>query len=254
MRCGGGIWQAGSGTATDGTSYFLVTGNGDFDGVNNFGEAAVQLDAATLTVVHSWAPSNNGVLSGEDADLSSGRAMLLPGGLIAFGAKDWRVRLLGADLSLLQDLPTNPSPPPTDGNGGVWGGAFAAGVGYFPNQPGPLYAFPFTGSFGTPIPTAASYASVQGVAVTPGIVWITTTATSPDSSVATGTLRALNSSTLAELWTAPLGNASKFSAPTVANGRVYVGNEDGVERMFSTVAPTVPQGKVSISLISWQQR
>ena len=41
-----------------------------------------------------------------------------------------------------------------------------------------------------------------------------------------------------EIWSAPIGMASKFLTPTFANGRVYVGNING--QLFGFGAP-VPQ-------------
>jgi outer membrane protein assembly factor BamB len=60
-------------------------------------------------------------------------------------------------------------------------------------------------------------------------MWATTPAAPTNKATAAGTLRAFDPLTLAELWDSDqnsardtLGTFSKFSAPTVFNGKVYV--------------------------------
>jgi hypothetical protein len=62
---GAGIWMAGQGPAADAQgNLYLITGNGDFDGVSQWGESFLKLkytppstgSAATLTVVDHWTP------------------------------------------------------------------------------------------------------------------------------------------------------------------------------------------------------
>jgi len=67
---GGGIWHSGAGPAVDADGYiYVVTGNGDFDGVTDFAESIVKLRytsaaagrAAALAVADWWTPwTDNG--------------------------------------------------------------------------------------------------------------------------------------------------------------------------------------------------
>ena len=87
-----GIWQAGQGATADeaGNLYFL-TGNGTSDGINNFGESAIQLvpnPSGLLSVGQFFTPSNWASLNGGDMDLGSAGAVLIPGtSLLAGGGK-----------------------------------------------------------------------------------------------------------------------------------------------------------------------
>lgn len=62
---GGGIWHSGGGPAADAEGYiYVLTGNGDFDGVTDFGESIVKLrytpprggNAGSLLAVDWWTP------------------------------------------------------------------------------------------------------------------------------------------------------------------------------------------------------
>jgi outer membrane protein assembly factor BamB len=62
---GGGIWQAGAGPAADAAgNIYVMTGNGDFDGVTDFGESIIKLrytpprsnHEGALSVVDWWTP------------------------------------------------------------------------------------------------------------------------------------------------------------------------------------------------------
>jgi hypothetical protein len=62
---GAGVWMAGQGIVADPSGYlYMITGNGDFDGVSQWGESFLKLkygppsggQRATLTVVDHWTP------------------------------------------------------------------------------------------------------------------------------------------------------------------------------------------------------
>ena len=76
---GGAIWQSGRAPAADdaGNTY-LITGNGDYDGVNNFGESFVKLSGTSPVLKDWYTPANWQMLSDQDDDLSAGPA-LIPG-------------------------------------------------------------------------------------------------------------------------------------------------------------------------------
>jgi outer membrane protein assembly factor BamB len=74
---GGGIWHSGAGPAADAAgNIYVVTGNGDFDAVTDFGESVVKLrytppgsaSAGSLAVVDWWAPWTDDGRTGGDPD------------------------------------------------------------------------------------------------------------------------------------------------------------------------------------------
>ena len=76
---GGGIWQAGAGPAADEQGYvYVMTGNGAFDGVTDFGESFVKLEHrpasrdghGSLAVVDWWTPWMDEVRTEEVRPLS----------------------------------------------------------------------------------------------------------------------------------------------------------------------------------------
>jgi outer membrane protein assembly factor BamB len=93
---GSGIWMAGQGLAADDEGYlYCMTGNGDFDGVKNFGESFLKLhyDGSNITVVDWWSPwrdSDRGHTGGwDDMDLGSGGVVVIPEtGLVCGAGKD----------------------------------------------------------------------------------------------------------------------------------------------------------------------
>jgi len=73
---GAGVWMAGQGVAADAQGYlYLITGNGDFDGVSQWGESFLKLKytppvggvPATLQVVDHWTPWTDFARSGQTA-------------------------------------------------------------------------------------------------------------------------------------------------------------------------------------------
>lgn len=75
----GGIWMAGGGPAADSNGYvYLGTGNGTWDGTQNFGESWVKL-SSNCGLVDWFTPNNWGNLNGSDQDEGSGGLMIIPG-------------------------------------------------------------------------------------------------------------------------------------------------------------------------------
>jgi hypothetical protein len=76
---GNSIWQSGQAPAVDSVgNLYVVTGNGDWDGVSNFSESFLKLDPH-LKILDWFTPGNHEQLDKEDADLNSSGATLLPG-------------------------------------------------------------------------------------------------------------------------------------------------------------------------------
>ena len=81
---GGGIWHSGAGPAVDAQGFiYVVTGNGEFDGVTDFGESIVKLRytppatgrAGALAVVGWWAPWTDDGRTGRNPEGAVAMAM-----------------------------------------------------------------------------------------------------------------------------------------------------------------------------------
>ena len=97
---GSSVWQAGRAPAIDfgggtGTkvtggsgrvpiiqndaSLYFATGNGDYDGVTNFGETILRMSPTDLSIMDWYTPDNFADLTSNDWDLGSGGVILVPG-------------------------------------------------------------------------------------------------------------------------------------------------------------------------------
>ena len=261
----GGIWESSGGMAADGSgNIYAVTGNGTYDGAasSDYGQTVIKLNSSL--VVQDWfTPSNNSTTTSEDADLSSGRAMLIPGTtLLTIGSKDGRIWVIDTtSMGHLQGSGTAPqvfavpdSFTPSSSSG-IYGGMFFNSTGYFPVNGFDMHAYAFSGSTYTTTP-AASTGSAYSQVMTTGssnagvnpIAWAVTVSSSPFSTAQTATLHAMNPLTLVDYasWTS-FGHYAKFVCPTVANGRVYVPTNDGTVVAFGLPVPTSLSGSASLS-------
>src|SRR6185312_4667732 len=73
---------------------FIATGNGDWNGTTDWGDALVELDSRATAILGNYTPANTGELNDEDLDLGSSSPVLLGPDLIAQGGKDGKIRLL----------------------------------------------------------------------------------------------------------------------------------------------------------------
>jgi hypothetical protein len=89
------IWGR-AGAVIDSTSdnIFVATGNAPWDGVTNWGDAVLELNADATQLLGNFTPLNTDELNSTDADLGSTSPVLLGGGLVAQGGKDGKIRLL----------------------------------------------------------------------------------------------------------------------------------------------------------------
>jgi hypothetical protein len=266
----GGIWMSGGAPAVDSSgNVYVSTGNGTFDANsvtppnNDYGDSLLQL-TPSLGVTQYFTPSDEATLYADDEDFGAGGAALLadlPAGntvihALVCGGKDGSLYVLNRDLL-----------------GGL-GDVFAVqkislGHGIFSTEAlwnGYLFVAPIGGALNayqlTPSTVQFSLASISShvysfPGATPsvsasgsqnGLVWALDTnsyCTYRSSTCGPAVLHAYDATDLAtELWnssTNPLdaaGYAVKFTVPTVANGRVYVGtrgnNAGGVDSSTST--------------------
>jgi len=252
-ECRGGIWQGGAAPAVDPAGYlFLASGNGYFDandGGSDYGDTVLKLSLThpSFAVADYFTPNNQASLDDGDTDLGSGGVLVLPNQpgpnphLAVAAGKDGNIFLLnrdnmgkynpGGSNQVVQEL----------GNtiGGIWGiPAYFHGQVYFGGAYDSLKAFTLTnGLFGTS-PSSQSAAnfgypgptpSVSSAGASNGIVWAVDI--SAWGSGGPAVLHAYNAASLAqELYNSgqnaardQLGPAVKFTVPTIANGKVYVG-------------------------------
>lgn len=141
-----GVWMAGDGIAVDSAGYFyLVTGNGDYDGTsaNDYGDSIVKLALArnSFKIVDWFTPGVQQDLNKNDDDLGSGGLILLPDlpdsvkhkHLLAQMGKDEIIRLVDRDnmgkycgsdncpdTQIVQEI-HNVTDADGDDAGGIWG-------------------------------------------------------------------------------------------------------------------------------------
>jgi hypothetical protein len=255
-RQGGGIWQAGAAPAGDGEDIFFATGNGDFTAAKgglDFGDSIVRLGwrAGSLRALDFFTPYDEANLNAGDIEPGSG-------GVVLFSVPNRRHQLAvetsksgtlyvvdpahmgrynaNANTNIVQSLPA--------ATGGVWGTpAWWKDTLYVGPSYDTLKAFRFDPDqdlFET-TPVSQSPTSFRFPGPTPsisangdraGILWLI----QADNYVEGGpaVLRAYNASNLSQqLYSSSdnlardyPGTAVKFTVPTIANGKVYVGTKD----------------------------
>lgn len=270
----GGIWMNSSSPGFDGTSIYVITGNGWFDTtgpVTDYGDSAVKLllqgggpgVASYLSVSDYFTPSNQASLSSSDLDLDAGGLLLLPDQpgtiphLLICCGKNGTVYLIDRDNmtkfnsggdQVVQEVAAFPgmTSTPAYWNNTIYYKPSTIDISITTTTP--LSAFPLIpGTATTPTKinfTASSQSahqwgwpgstpSISANGNAGGIVWVIEADFSfvAGHPVATAAiLRAYDATNLAsELYnntTNPgdaMGPAVKFTLPTVAHGKVYVG-------------------------------
>jgi hypothetical protein len=254
----GGIWMGGGAPAVDSTgNLFFITGNGTFDantGGSNYGDSVVRLSTASgLSVADYFTPLDQASLDANDTDFGSGAATILvdqPAGpvthLVIGGGKQGNLFLLNRDnLGKFNSSTNNVIETVNLGNSifatpVFWqNNLYVAGVGplkqfVFNSTTGKFNGAPFSQS-STSYRFPGSTPSVSSNGASNGIIWaldnsLYCTPQSPGCGATV--LHAYDAANLAtELWNSSqaaanrdlAGHAVKFTVPTVANGKVYVG-------------------------------
>jgi hypothetical protein len=251
----GGIWMAGGGAAVDSSNnLYILTGNGLFDATsksapnNDYGDTLLKLSGG-LTVMSYFTPSDQLADYQNDEDFASGGAAILadlPAGnplthLLMAGGKDGSIYLLNrdalggsGDAAAVQKTNLGTSIYAT---GAYWNGwYYLAGVG------GPLTAYQLnasvpqfnkTGSSSNNFSFPGSTPSVSAAGTSNGLVWAVDNSrycTPQSGACGPSVLHAYNATNVTtELWNSSMlssdmaGNAIKFTVPTIANGKVYLG-------------------------------
>ncbi len=267
----GGIWMGGGAPSVDSeNNLYVITGNATFDASNSaapdndYGDSFLKL-SSELAVSSYFTPSDQQSDAVNDADFGSGGSSVvlnLPTGtvkhLLIGGGKDGTLYVLNGD-NLGGAGDSNARQAFNIGNSIFATGAFWNNSFYIAPVGGPMVAYKFDpatnlfatgaqsqslGSYGFPGATP----SVSAAGTTNGIVWALDngsycTPQSPGCGPAV--LHAYNAASLgADLWNSSkvasdaAGYAVKFTVPTVANGRVYVGtrgNNVGDDESSTTV-------------------
>ncbi len=253
----GGIWQAGGGPASDSAgNIYAITGNGTFDpsaAGNCYGDSFLKLNVSRgLKLTDYFTPFNQQALSDADLDLGSGGVLLLPnevGGrksnqqLLLGAGKEGTIYLLNRN-NLGRYNSTNNNQI-VQSLTSVIGGSFDTPAYfnkhiYYVGADDVMKSFAISNAFINPTPTAQSDTYFGFPGATPSIsangtknaiVW----ALQSDAYQSSGpaVLHAYNATNVAqELYSSANfadrdypGGAVKFSVPTIANGKVYVGAE-----------------------------
>lgn len=277
---GSSIWQSGRAPAIDPgsgvkvargstrapllqneASLYVATGNGDYDGITNFGESILRLSPTNLSVMDWFTPDNFVDLTDNDYDLGSSGVILVPGtNLLVTAGKSGNVYLAPRTaMGHVAPVNSTTSQSFTATSNGIWNTALwnnSSGPTLYVVSAygGPLEAFRITnGAFSTQVqsqtPALPSYYS--GIAVSSnhgqdgtGIVWLTTT--DLDQGPTTGVLSAYDANDLTHLlWTSNAspetnspGTFAKFAPSTVANGKVFVPTFSSALAVYGLVSPT----------------
>ncbi len=257
---GNGIWQDGNGPAADldGTIY-VATGNGPFDTNltngfptnNDFGDSVLKLSSPSLSIADYFTPFNEFAEASADVDLGSGGPVVLPDivdsnhtvhHLLFSAGKDSNVYLLDRDnlghfnpngqnnsqiyQELAGDLPTGTFSSAAYFNGSIYCGSRDHALRQFQfNSQAKLNSRPASTTathFGYP----GTKATISSDGNSNGIVWACA------SHFSRAVLHAYDATNLKiELYSSfnvNIGGAIKFVAPTVCNGKVYVGTSSSI--------------------------
>ncbi|MBZ5540466.1 MAG: hypothetical protein LAN61_08105 [Acidobacteriia bacterium] len=252
----GGIWMGGGAPAADSSNnLYFITGNGNFDANsttspnNDYGDSFIKL-TSSFSVADWFTPSDQNTDNSNDLDFGSGGAAILVdqtsgpvAHLVIGGGKDGFLYLLNRDnMGHFGD--SNARQRFGISNSIFATAAFWNNTLYIGGVGGHLKAFPFNPSTGLFTTTASSQSSssygfpgttpaVSSSGSTNGIAWALNdsqycTPQSPGCGPAV--LHAYDATNLAtELWNSTQGTgntagfAVKFTVPTVANGKVYIG-------------------------------
>ncbi len=241
----GGFWQSGCGPAADANgNIYVISGNGSFDSGTprtNYGESFLKL-ASNGSVTDFFTPSSWSSLNTSDLDVGSGGTLLLPDQagnsphLMVSAGKEGTIYIVNRDnFGQFNSTSNNVVQSLVKVMSGLYSSpAYWQGFVYFSPDSSPLRAYQLTSGLLSTSPTSQSSASfvratpaISANGATNGILW----ATHWPGDTSPGILHAYDAANLAtELYNTSqaasrdtLDVAVKFSVPTVANGKVYLG-------------------------------
>jgi len=251
----GAFWMGGAAPAADAQgNIYAVSANGEFDWDENgldLGNSVIKLSSPGLTVSDYFTPFNQSRMDKAELELElgSGAAVLLPDSvgsaehrhLLVSAGKEGRIYLLDRDQMghFQPDSDSQIVQSIEDATGAIFGGpAYFNNTLFFAAANDRVKAFPIAEARIGISPSSQSACVLKYPGAVPavsandslnGIIWLIEYGIP-------GQLRAFDASNLAnELYTSQrnpardsLGATIKFSVPTIANGRVYVGTANSL--------------------------
>lgn len=243
---GASIWQSGQAPAIDSQgNVYVVTGNGSWDGKQQFSESFLKLDA-DLKLLDWFTPTNHFMLDKVDADLDSSGATLVPGTDLVLGGGKQGVlySLRTGDLGHLGDEHALQHFQATSSHLHslvFWNSAAHGPLLYLWGQRDKLRAYKLDGQRLDETPFMSrpevnqghpgAMISLSANGSHDGIVWAAIHATGDSwHESRPGILHAYEADNLShELWNSlanpardDCNNYSKMAPPTIANGKVYL--------------------------------
>ncbi len=256
---GGAFWQSGRGLAADlQGNVYAITGNGDYDAVRNFSESFVKVSAQLSSTLDWFAPSDWQSMSDNDFDISAGPALIAGTHTIIGADKIGDLYVINGDgMNQPNSASIIAASAASIFNFAVWSRGGNASV-YTQGGGEPVKCFQVTGSQVSPDPVSTGVTSIEYSRISmtlsanggldgSGILWETT----GDYNDGTpGTLHAYDASNLAnELWNSDMNpvrdqmpQVTKFVAPTVANGKVYVPSTSNMVTVYGLYSPPSASG------------
>jgi hypothetical protein len=269
----GGIWQSGGGLAADATgNLYALTGNGSFNGDTggrNFGNSFLKVSPAG-TLLDWFTPYNWSFLNSTDEDLGIQNPLLIPNtNLVVGGGKEGVMYVVdrgnmghfrsGNNGQIVQSFQAS-SAARMNGAPVYWESSTYGPAIYLWPAGDPLKVFRLVnGVFVTPasaqstalapggMPGGMLSISANGNGAGSGVLWASMSrGGDANHAPQPGILRAYDAGNVTrELWNSQqnatrdtLGNFSKFSPPTIANGKVYVATLSNKLVVYGLLGPS----------------
>jgi hypothetical protein len=276
----GGIWMSGAGLAADQLDtvnhpygrMFVTTGNGDYTATKpynenmDYGDSHLDLDLTNgvLTVTDEFTTNGQAVDNNTDGDVGAGGVLILPTQttgtyphLLVQAGKAGTIYLLNRDnlggYNVVGDQAVQELTNAVGDVGVLSSPAYWNGNVYFWGQNDNLKSFSLVNGLLSTTPTVSSEQygfpgatpAISASGTTQGIVWSINSAA---YGAGPAVLQAHNASNVATTLYSSSTNSSrdqagwgvKFSIPTIANGKVYVGTETEIDvyGLLGTVPPS----------------
>ncbi len=261
----GAIWMGGQGLVADASNnLYLITANstqGTENASLDYGESFLKLvpNGNAFNVADYFKPNSYDSLNSGDQDLGSTGAFAIPGtSYIAGGSKSGMLYVVDTNNMGKLNTSSDQNVQKFQASNGLWGSpAFWNNTMYIWGKSDQLKAYAFSANRFNTSPTSqgsyltgggqtSSAVSVSSNGTTAGsaIVWATAPAGDPDHATVAGNLIAYDATNLAQLlWSTTqnptrdsFGQFAKFCAPTVANGKVYVGTDSGQVAVYGLLS------------------
>lgn len=260
---GGSFWHSARGLAADPAgNVYGITGNGDYDGQQNFGQSFLRFSPA-LSLAGSFTPADWKSESDNDADIAAGPALISNFHIYVGGDKSGNLYLLDTTAMGQSTSPGGNAFQVFSVSAGsifnfaVWNRGSNALI-YVQGGGDQLKCFQYTPEGFNSIPLSQSpnpvpwvrlgmTLSANGAQDGTGILWEITG--NYNDTATNATLHAYDANNLSsELWNSDMnsthdsmGPVVKFVGPTVANGRVYAPSLDNSVIIYGLYSPGVGQ-------------